>query len=56
MTHKQLQREFQYRVAMSLAKELMKNGVISDEEYRTIDSQMIKCFQPVLSGLYPKLS
>lgn len=53
MTHEQLQREFQYRVAMSLAKELLKNMLISEDEYRTVDAQMIKHFQPVLSGLYP---
>lgn len=53
MTHEQLQREFQYRAAMSLVKELLKRGVISDEEYRMVDARMIKHFQPVLSSLYP---
>jgi len=53
MTHDQLQREFQYRAAMSLIKELLKNEVISEEEYRMVDTKMIKHFQPVLAGLYP---
>ena len=53
MMHEQLQREFQYRAAMSLAKELLKSGVISEEEYYTVDAKMIKHFQPVISGLYP---
>ena len=53
MTKEQLQREFQYRVAMSLVKELLKSGVISEEEYRAVDAGMIMLFQPVLAGLYP---
>ena len=53
MTHEQLQREFQYRVAMSLVKELLKRGAISDEEYRIVDARMIKHFQPIFVGLYP---
>jgi len=38
---------------MSLVKELMKSGVISEEEYRAVDARMIMLFQPVLAGLYP---
>ena len=53
MTHEQLQQEFQYRVAMSLVRELLKSGALSDDEYRRIDAHMIERFQPVLSGLYP---
>ena len=53
MTQEQLQSEFQYRVVMSLVKELLKSGVISEEEYRAVDARMIMLFQPVLAGLYP---
>jgi len=53
VTHEQLQREFQYRVAMSLARDLLKSGVLSDEEYSAVDVKMIQRFQPVLAGLYP---
>lgn len=53
MTQEKLQLEFQYRVAMSLVKELLKGGVISEEEYRAVDARMIMLFQPVLAGLYP---
>ena len=53
MTHDQLQREFQYRVAMSLVKELQKSGVITLEEYHAVDARMIKLFQPIMAGLYP---
>lgn len=53
MTHEQLLREFRYRTAMSLVKELLKTGVISKAEYSEIDTKMISHFLPVLSGLYP---
>lgn len=53
MTHEQLLREFRYRVAMSLARELLKSGMISEGEYQIADAKMIEYFQPVLAGLYP---
>ncbi len=53
MTHEQMQREFQYRVTMSLLKELLKTGGINEKEYRAIDTKMILHYLPVLSGLYP---
>ena len=53
MTPEQLQRESQYRIAMSLVKEMVKSGVLSDDEYHKIDARMILRFQSVLSGLYP---
>ena len=53
MTHEQLHKEFQYRVAMSLAKEMLKGGVINEDEYRAVDARMIMLFQPIMAGLYP---
>ncbi len=53
MTYEQLQREFHYRAAMSLVKELLKSRVISDEEYHLVQARVIKHFQPLLAGLYP---
>lgn len=53
MTGEQLQREFKYRAAMSLAKELLKSGMITEDDYRAVDARMIRIFEPVLKGLYP---
>ena len=56
MTGEQLQREIKYRAAMSLAKELLRSGVISEDDYHAVDARMIRIFEPILKGLYPLLS
>ena len=56
MTGEQLQREIKYRVAMSLVKELLKSGMITEDDYRAVEAQMIRIFEPILKGLYPLLS
>ena len=53
MTGEQLQREFKYRAAMSLAKELLRSGVITEDDDRAGEAQMIRIFEPILKGLYP---
>ena len=53
MTGEQLQREIKYWVAMSLAKELLRSGVITEDDYRAGEAQMIRIFEPILKGLYP---
>ena len=54
MTHEQLQREFQYRVAMSLVRELEKSGIISQDDSLVLNEKLILRFQSVLVGLYPE--
>ena len=56
MTGEQLQREIKYRAAMSLAKELLRSGEITEDDYRAVDVRMIRIFEPILKGLYPLLS
>ena len=56
MTGEQLQRELKYRAAMSLAKELLKSGMISEDDYRAVDARMIRIFEPILKDLYRLLS
>lgn len=53
MTHKQLEREFGYRVIMALINELLTSRVVSETEYCMIKTKMIMRFQPILAGLYP---
>lgn len=54
MTPEQLKREMDYRVAMVLARSLLREGAIGEADYRAIDAQMIARFCPILSGLYPE--
>jgi len=53
MTREQLQRELRYRAAMALVKELLKAGIISEEDYQAADQKMMAHFQSILLGLYP---
>lgn len=53
MTGEQLQRELRYRVAMSLIRELRKEAVISEAEYRLLNEKIICRFQSILVGLSP---
>ncbi len=53
MTHKQLEREFGYRVIMSLIRELLITRVINETEHNMIKMKLIMRFQPLLAGLYP---
>ena len=55
MTGEQLQCELKYSAAMSLVKELLKSGMISEDDYRAIDARMIRIFEPIVKGLYPLL-
>lgn len=53
MTKEQFEREKNYRSAMSLAKSLRNQKVISEEDYQKVDAFMMAKFQPILSGLCP---
>lgn len=53
MTREQLQRELCYRAAMSIAKELLKGGMVSEDEYGSIGKGLIRYYQPIIFGLYP---
>ena len=53
MTGERLQCELKYRAAMSLVKELLKNGVITPNDYLAVDARMIRIFGSILKDLYP---
>ncbi len=55
MTPDQFVREKDYRVAMSVAKYLLRTGCISQEEYRQIDTIMAEKFSPVWGSLSPEI-
>lgn len=54
MTPDQLKSEMNYRVAMVLARSLLREGAIGEADYRVIDAHMIARFRSILSGLYPE--
>lgn len=50
----QLKSEMNYRVAMVLARSLLREGSIDEADYRTVDAHMILRFSSILSDLYPE--
>lgn len=51
MTNGQFEREKNYRVAVSIAKTMLKRGLITSHEYRRIDKILIRKYRPVFGGL-----
>ncbi len=51
MTSKEYSNEFQYQLTMSLVRQLKENGTISDNEYKQIDTIMLRKYRPVLGTL-----
>ncbi len=43
--------EMNYQITMSYVRQLRKNGTVTDEEYRKIDTIMLKKYRPILGTL-----
>lgn len=53
LTHDQFQRELSYRTAISAARRLLENKLITRKEFVRIDAVLRRKFSPVWGGLYP---
>ena len=53
LTHDQFQRELSYRAALSVARRLLENKLITRKEFVRIDAFLRRKFSPVWGGLYP---
>ena len=51
MTNEQFERERRYRVAISVAVGMLKQGLISEDEYGIINKTMIEKYKPFFGGL-----
>ena len=51
MTQEQFEMEKNYRLAISIAKNMLKNEMISPKEYKKIDAMLIAKYQPIIGGL-----
>ena len=56
MTNEQFERERQYRVAISVAAAMIKQGLLTEDEFRIINEMMIEKYRPVFGGLVRGLS
>lgn len=48
MTREQFEREKKYQAALAVAKAMLKNGIINDEDYRKIEEVICTKFCPFL--------
>ena len=53
LTHDQFQRELSYRAALSVARRLLENKLVTRKEFVRIDAVLRRKFSPVWGGLYP---
>ena len=53
LTHDQFQRELSYRAAISVARRLLENKLITQKEFVRIYAVLRRKFSPVWGGLYP---
>jgi len=51
MTKEQFEREISYGKAMALARSLLTKGLITDKDYRKIDTKFKKKYRPIIGGL-----
>ena len=51
MTNDQFERERRHRVAISVAAGMLKQGLISEDEYGIINETMIEKYKPLFGGL-----
>ena len=49
------QNEMMYQATMSIARKMLRDGLISEDEYRQIDTMFIEKYQPQLGVLFVDL-
>jgi len=54
MTKEQFQREKRYLVALSIAKSMLRQDVIDEDDYKVINTKLMEKFHPVREGLFSK--
>ena len=51
MNSSEFDSEINYQITMSYVRQLRKNGAVTEDEYREIDTIMLKKYRPVLGTL-----
>ena len=56
MTKKQFEREKQYQLTMYIARKLLKDGIVNENEYYIIDTNCKQKYQPVFGDIFSQNS
>lgn len=51
MSGEEFESELMYRMSLSVAKSMLKKGLVTEDEYRQIDTILIKKHRPLLGTL-----
>lgn len=51
MDNTEFYNELHYQIAIQAAQTLLKNGSLSEDEYRQIDTILLRKYKPILSTL-----
>lgn len=51
MSEKEFRAELRYRMSLSVARSMLEEGTITKEEYRQIDTMLLKKHRPILGTL-----
>ena len=51
MSEKEFRAELRYRMSLSVARSMLEEGAITEEEYRQIDTILLKKHRPTLGTL-----
>ena len=52
MTKEEFKREKLYQTTMSLARQMLKSGGISEREYKEFDTKMKEKYRPIFGGIF----
>ena len=52
MTEEQFDREKRYQASMNMFQTMLKNGLITEEQYTIINTHMLQKYQPLLGTLF----
>lgn len=52
VTEEQFDREKRYQASMNMFRTMLKNGLITEEQYAIIDTKMLQKYQPLLGTLF----
>lgn len=56
MSSSEFHKEKLYQATMSMARKMLHDGLISEEEYRQIDTIFLEKYRPVFGTLFSNLS
>ena len=52
MSHEEFRNEKLYQATMHIARKMLAEGIISDEEYARVDKMFLEKYHPLLGTLY----